>query len=501
MKPFREVEETRRQYHAEPTANSVHRSSLLVPELPGAVAEISFLNHFRLKRGYQHVALKITGVDVSGRQIQSRLFPIREPRVHTFRLTGMFERPAAAYVVEFYAAENLFIPFPAVMINHHGAGFFNSVHAYNRGLNDVFEDDAINAHPRPEASIDVRIEDDVDTFVVFTAGPRGCPVADAATLAVELTTPARTFQATRTLTTPRFCSTTLGLKELFPDLPCGATGVLRIHQPTQFLFYGRMLVGTRSGDGAFSANHSYYDCSGFEEYWPEPGRSTRTYPFFKDLSNRVRMYPIMSPSELALAVEIRDEAGAPLATLNAGRVVSPGVHPIDVEIGALAREAGVDVDRIGSFVVIADTLDGRMPTRVNHQLVYGSGRLEASINVSLTNSNVFVPPNKSGFTWGQVPAGRDLSSRFGIVANTLNGDAADVDVTIYGEQGMVVEFRKRLPSGGAIQCDPDDLGLTRPDSGDPEYLWVVARSSRPDISLFTATRHRTTGHCAGDHGF
>ncbi|EMF98201.1 hypothetical protein LEP1GSC123_0086 [Leptospira borgpetersenii str. 200701203] len=46
MKLRKEVEATRRSYHLEPTLNSVHRSSLLVPEIPGSIAEISFLNHF-----------------------------------------------------------------------------------------------------------------------------------------------------------------------------------------------------------------------------------------------------------------------------------------------------------------------------------------------------------------------------------------------------------------------------------------------------------------------
>ncbi|MEE9210776.1 MAG: hypothetical protein V3U23_10015 [Kiloniellales bacterium] len=70
MKPFKDVEATRRQYHAEGAVNSVHRSSLMVPELSGAVAEISFLNHFLIKRGHAPDGpacdLDVTFYDTSG---------------------------------------------------------------------------------------------------------------------------------------------------------------------------------------------------------------------------------------------------------------------------------------------------------------------------------------------------------------------------------------------------------------------------------------------------
>ena len=43
MKTFNDVQKTRMKYHKEPDLNSVHRSSLMVPEIEGSIAEISFL--------------------------------------------------------------------------------------------------------------------------------------------------------------------------------------------------------------------------------------------------------------------------------------------------------------------------------------------------------------------------------------------------------------------------------------------------------------------------
>jgi len=57
MKKLKDVEAVRKQYHRDPTLNSVHRSSLMVPELPETKVDISFLNHFLLKRNHQMVGI------------------------------------------------------------------------------------------------------------------------------------------------------------------------------------------------------------------------------------------------------------------------------------------------------------------------------------------------------------------------------------------------------------------------------------------------------------
>jgi hypothetical protein len=316
VKAFKEVEANRRLYHSKPAVNSVHRSSLLVPELPGAEAGISFANHFLLKRKYPHVGLRVTGVDAAGKRVEARLFPVTEPRVYAFTLTGMFDKPVADYLVEFYAAENLFIPFPAVMVNHRGPGFLNTVHSYNRSLNDVFEDDSINAKAVAEASIDV-LPEPLQAFLLFTAGPSGARGA----VELELATPEKTWTAKVPVDAPRFGHKLIKIREAFPGLAASATGVLKARQPSQPMFYGRMLCGHLDAQGRFTANHSYYDSSTAAEYWDDARASHRMYPYFTGLDNRVRMYPIMSPSELTVTVSLRGADGRELASVDRKSVV------------------------------------------------------------------------------------------------------------------------------------------------------------------------------------
>ena len=381
MKKFKDVEQTRIASHREPARDSVHRSSLLVPELPGAVAEISFLNHFLLKRGYPNVACRITAIDPEGKRIESRLEPVTEPRVYRFRLTGSVAGPVATYMVEFFAAENLFIPFPAVMVNHLGEGFTNTVHAFNRVLNDVFENDAVNAQVVPEASVDVSFRDGQDTFAVFTAGPAACD----GELTVELVAPDRTRRASVPLRVPRLCQKFVSLRETFTDLSDETTGVLRIQQPLQPMFYGRMLTGIRTTDGQFSANHSYYDTSGAPEYWEDGRPSVRAYPRFAGFQSAVRMYPVQAPGEIALSVALHATDGRELCRVPAGDLASPGPRFLDSDVDLLARSAGIDPEAVSAFVVRAEAREGGVPCRTNHQLAYSSGGLASSINVSLFN--------------------------------------------------------------------------------------------------------------------
>jgi len=499
MKSFKEVEATRRAYYRDAALNSVHRSSLMVPELAGATAEISFVNHFLLKRKYNKVACRVTAVDHAGKRIESRLFPIVDPKVYTIPLSGMVDAPVATYLVDFFAADNLFIPFPAVMVNHRGPGFLNTVHAYNRILNDVFEDDAINATSNPEASIDVLVDDRTDTFALFTAGPQHCK----GELEVELAANGRIHRTAIPLDVPRFCHQEISLRRTFPDLAAGTTAFLRLRQPRQYLFYGRLLAGRRRDTGAFSANHSYYDSSGVTEYWEDNREAYRLYPFFPDLDNVVRMYPIMSPGTLAIMIDVYDRAGRRMAEIQAGELESPSLRFLEVDANIRIKEKGMDPDNICAFAVRAKPVRGKTPTRVNHQLVYGRGGLQSSVNVSLDNPNVFVPPNKTGFTWGQVPVGPDVESWLGFVGNAPQGAACDLAITLYGEQGELGSKTYALPSGGSVGLNPAEVlaDAGRRSLEQSTNVWYIARAARSDISAYAVTRHRDSGHCSGEHSY
>jgi len=501
MKNFKDVERNRRAYHNDATRNSVHRSSLTIPELPDCTVDLSFLNHFKIKRGYDHVGCRVTAIDAEGQRIESRLYSVDEARVYTIPLTGMVSQEVETYLVEFFAADNLFIPFPAAMINHVGDGFINAVHSYNRTLNDPFEDDQVNSKQVPEASVDVRLNAQVDTFAVFTAGPQRC----IGEIYVELLVGDARHSASVPLDVPRFSNELISLRHLFPQVGDVEGGVLRIWQPAQSMFYGRMLAGLRYDGGAFCANHSYYDNSDVAEYWDTAEESYRVYPLLSGSGAILRMYPIMSPGGLAINVEGNRADGMVLGSINLPDIESPGGGFVDANIGRLFSEAGMESAK--SITVRAKPLEGNTPTRVNHQIVYADPRarspLASSINVSLFNPNMFMPEGKGSFIWGQVPIGSTWQSNLSMVCNLPKGDVTGVDVKFYGEDGLLAERQVSLSSLGSIEFNVQEIVGNRAMRDDQEhaYIWYTARSRRPDLSAFAVTTHEQTGHATGEHNF
>lgn len=505
MKKYKEVDETRRAYHKNPTINSVHRSSLMVPEISGTNVDISFLNHFLLKRNYQNVACKVTPIDTKGQKIESQLYSIDKPIVYTIPLSGMVEKPVSSYLVEFFAAENLFIPFPAVMINHKGNGFINQVHSYNRVLNDVFEDDAINSTQVSEASVDLILEKNIDTFLLFSAGPVECH----GPLEVEvLTDSQQVFKKNYVIDLPRFGVKKISMRDTFRDMPNGVKGVLKAKQPRQFLFYGRMLTGQCLEDGTFSANHSYYDSSTIPEYWEDGKPSQRSYPFFSPLNNIIRMYPIMSPSKLNLSISLHTSDGSILKESLIGDLTSPDNHYLDVNVNSIVIQAGINLNDVSSFSVIVRTdPNGKMPTRVSHQIVYGKSGLNTSINISLYNSNTFVPRDKKSFKWGQTIIGKDFDSFVGIVADAgenPNVKAHDVLVKFYGSEGEIATRNWNIPNGGSINFEVGkelSSELRKSQINPLEYIWCTAESKNYGINYFSTAYNKITQNFSGDHGF
>ncbi len=415
MKNYKEVQQTRQSYHQDPHLNSVHRSSLQVPRMPGCETEISFLNHFLIKRSYKEVGCRITAIDDQGKRIEARLFNIDEPCVYRFCLEKEIHKDAHSYMVEFFTNKNLFIPFPAVMVNHVGNQSINTVHAFNRVLNDVFEDDAINSHRTAEAAIDVEVNDQTDTFALFMTGQ--APVKDHLRFDLSLSDGSHLSKVVD-VNLPRFHAKNFFLSEVFPELKSIKGGVLKILQPRQPLFYDRMLSGRIKRDGSFTGNHSYYDSSTTNEYWENDTISYRLYPYFADFSNILRFYPIISPSILRITLEFFDVSGNSLGEDIVGELDTSGNRGLEINVNQVALRAGIQAVDIGTYCVFTEGKNGENPTRVNHQIVHRvKNALDSSINVSLVSDHFFKPTGKPGLTWGQMPHGKAFQTHFGIVFN------------------------------------------------------------------------------------
>jgi len=493
MKSFLEIESDRAKYHKYGHKNTVHRSSLLVPRFETATTNISFLNHFILKRKIADVTLKITPLNNEGHPEDALSFEIKEPRVYSLNLDELFkdQNEIKEYAVEFYSDKNLFIPFPAVMVNHVGPDFVNSVHSYNRILNDIFEDDKVNKHQVYESSIDVIVDNEYDTFFNFATGifkvkdnisVSNSQCKEKKLIPVEL----------ERLTNKNYFLSDIFNKELSEGT------ILKILQPKQSLFYGRLLSGVMNRKTkSFSANHSYYDSSPTEEYF-ENSQSYRTYPYFPDCQNGITMYPIMSPSTLDIHIELsgydkkyRSEAKT---------ITSPSNKPIVFNINELVGESGIS--SVTLFKVVANTGAQKIPTRVNHQLIYEScdskSKLRCSINTSLFNKNILVPPQKTGFTWGQVLCDQNYESRLGICFDDNFGEPEEISIEFYSKNGLIKSLNQILVPLNSLIFDNEFFKNIDVSN---EFIWFVAKSKRPDIRAECFHYDRNTGNASGEHSF
>ena len=501
MKDFHQVQKDRVKYHALPNKNTVHRSSLIVPNISHSEAWIGFINHFLIKRGYKSVALKISAINKIGYLLDALTIEINEPKVYSFNLTKMFSKfNPTNYLIEFFSEKNLFIPFPAVIINHFGKDFCNVVHSYNRILNDVFENDQINKTQVSEASFDLDINNKYDTFFNFSTGMSD---VNNSSLFLSYEKNKEKIKKEIKISLPRlsyksFYLSKIFSKELNNNVNKLNGGVVRIKQPKQNLFFGRLLAGIiNKKTKAFSANHTYYDSTKKTEYFSLPN-SFRTYPFFKNFVNKVTMYPIFSPSKLTIYLKIYNKKGTFIS--KKFKFLSTSSFPLSINVNDFVESE--NLQDVTAFTLVADGSEGRIPTRVNHQLIYGElsdkNSLKCSINVSLINKRVFVPKKKKGFIWGQFINHKDYNSKIGFCFNSSEGKSDLINIDFYSSTGKLKSKKKVLnPKKSLIFNASELLGSFKK----LELNWYVAKCIRPDLTAYSVHTHQLSGNSSGEHNF
>tara|TARA_B100000686_G_scaffold2321_1_gene2558 strand:+ start:1505 stop:2989 length:1485 start_codon:yes stop_codon:yes gene_type:complete len=494
MKDIHQIQKDRIKYHLHPNKNTVHRSSLIAPSIDGSETWISFINHFLIKRGYKSIALKISAINEKGNLIDSTTSEINKPKVYSFNLTKMFYKiKTKNYLVEFFSEKNLFIPFPAVIITHFGKDFCNIVHSYNRILNDVFENDHINKTQVYETFVDSEIKKKYDVFFNFTTG-----ITDIknGSLLLNYTNGKNVINKKIKISLPRLTNKSFYISNIIPKKING--GIIKIKQPKQDLFYGRLLAGiVNKKTKAFSANHSYYDSSQKKEYFSTPV-SYRTYPYFKNLLNKIEMYPIFSPSKLTVQLKIYNKMNSFLS--KKFTIVSPSKKLLSINVNQIVES--LNLESVTAFSLIASSSSHQIPSRVNHQIIYGQlsskDHLKCSINVSLYNKSNFMPANKKGFTWGQFISHKDYQSKIAFCFGSSEGKPDKINIDFYNSDGLFKSKKLMLNPKQSLIFDSSDIVNGSKEIG---FNWFVAKSLRPDLTAYSINSHKNSGNFSGEHSF
>ncbi len=497
MKKLLDVEKTRIANYSDNKRDSVHRSSLLVPVLPNSEVSISLLNHFLIKRNIQSIGCKVTAIDKSGVRLLSHLTIIDEPRVYTMYLQRDFNVDAASFLVEFFSSENIFIPFPAVMVNHRTKNAFSGVHSFNRVLADVFEDDDVNAIHVREAAIDITQDPNLSTFFVLAAGPFDLHTQ----ITIHLSNNDSELTHSLDVNIPRFTQQMFELKDVVPEWS-KLQGTLFIDQPNQKLFYGRLFVGQIAKDGSFVGNHSYYDSSHVEgEFWNNNNPSFRTYPVLQELETIIRFYPIMSPSTIELTVIFNSSDGKQLGATSARNLLSPSTDFFELDVRKSAIEASVDFDAVNSFTVQAIPFFGNTPTRINHQIVYRQSAIESSINISLQNYNLLHSKSKVRTSWGQIVNSPEFDTWLSITNDGYEEPVSTVEVKLFDESGYLGSETVDVPTRSATTIKISTMLLRNNLAPKGEFVWYEIECPNYFLTAFSISRHIKSNHCTGEHSF
>ena len=82
------------------------------------------------------------------------------------------------------------------------------------------------------------------------------------------------------------------------------------------------------------------------DYYGFGSKYTRTF----NLDNKIRIYPIMSPSELQVFIYANSNNGEQLLQdTSIGRLTSPGNEFVDINVNSILEKSGIDKNIISSY--------------------------------------------------------------------------------------------------------------------------------------------------------
>ncbi len=495
MKSILAQEKDRTLYHKYPNKFSVHRSSLLVSKIRGLKSKITFLNHFVIKRNNDQVSLKISAYNKVGRCIDTYYEELKERKVYNFDLDLYFfkqKKYVISYQVEFFSSKNLFIPYPAVIVEHVSESSHNVVHSFNRVLNDSEEDMKINSTKVKEAAIEYFANDKYSSSFIFHNGQKECND----NLKIIFRSKNKLSKKNVPIKLKPFGTKLFSLKDYIPKDERNIKKIITVDVPKQDFFYGRLLTGVISNKKKyvdFGGNHSFYDSSNIKEYF-QNNDAFMLYPFFENYQNKLTFYPINSKSNLEVSILLPNKR-----KIICGNIKSPSYESLEIDINEIFK-----INKIKSslYEIRVKNLIGKIPSRINHQYIVANKNksIKASISNSLINPFIYKKiVNKSGFSWGPILINKNYSSYLSVQNYSLECEKNMFDLNIYSDSGKIYSKRFNLNKNFQLILDNSDLLKLKNET--EEMCWYTITSKKNNIHAFSFHENKKSGNISGEHSF
>ena len=210
------------------------------------------------------------------------------------------------------------------------------------------------------------------------------------------------------------------------------------------------------------------------------------------------MYPIFSPSKLNIHLKVFDKKNSYLSPKI--KFSSLSKSPLSINVNDFIDSK--KLRNISAFTLIANSANRKIPTRLNHQLIYGQksnvNPLNCSINVSLYNDKMFVPKKKTGFAWGQFINHKNYNSKIGFCFMSPEKDSSILNIDFYNSNGIFKSIKKTLNPKESLIFNAKEI-IKKSDK--MEFCWYVAKCSRPDLTAYSVHGNISSGNFSGEHNF
>lgn len=504
---------------------AIFRASAIFPAYH--TSEIStryiFLGYWLIKRNIKELVCIATLRNHQGEILVKKEFPIQEKKGYSIELSELLllcHTEASLFTgsveIEFFSSEPLVYPFPAVTINIYGKKFSSVVHAAQRVYNDA-EDMAANEKEHvAESGFNIAIDQNREPYLTLINGPQK---EDKFKLDFQFVNHREEIlHVNETIEHLAPYETRFIYPAQIPNLQLnqflqGFLGTIKINFKLRWI-YPRLIVGTFDKSlPAFSVTHSYYDCSCSikpTDYWQDtdkeyyPASLILPIAITEDYFTKITFYPIYSPSNSVIDLEILDQMGN--VQLKKKEILSfensSGKYLV-IDINEICKDLSKK-SRLSAHLIARSFDESQIPARIKVSLDIGhiDKGMPCNICTNLVPFNPQLKDKSTTFRWLPMLADHPGSSCW-IMNNSPKIEQLEstfIELVFYREKDTEVLKRTLsiVPKGFIeIRTEQDDE-LSEFLNGRIGWCTVLASNSYISTYYFS---DNPSGVVGGDHGY